>query len=133
MNLKDCYCCSGKAFDVCCKPFIEGTHQAVTAEQLMRSRYSAYVLAAIDYIICTTHPSTRNQYDAASIRAWAESSQWQKLEVLNTKKGTANDLTGKVEFKAYFKDSQNNNYVHHELSDFLKEDGNWFFVKGIVF
>jgi SEC-C motif domain protein len=133
MNMKDCYCCSGKAFDVCCKPFINGAHKPATAEQLMRSRYTAYALAAVDYIIRTTHPSTRNQYDAASIRAWAESSQWQKLEVLFTEKGTAGDTAGKVEFKAYFKDPQSNNCVHYELSDFLKQDGNWFFVKGIVF
>lgn len=132
MAAKVCYCCSGLAFDVCCKPFIDGIHTPKTAEALMRSRYSAYATLAVDYIIQTTHASTRKQYNAKSIREWAESSTWLKLEVLHAE-GKESDLSGKVEFKAYFKDVDGINHVHHEFSNFVKENNFWFFVTGIVF
>lgn len=128
-----CYCCSGKMFEVCCKPFIDGVRLPETAEQLMRSRYTAYATSAVEYIIQTTHISTRNAYNAKAIREWAETSQWIKLEVLKTVKGTAADLNGKVEFKAYFKDLSNVENIHYEYSHFMKEKGIWFFVEGKVF
>lgn len=133
MAAKVCYCCSGIAFDDCCKPFIDGLCAPITAEALMRSRYTAYATLAVDYIIQTTHASTRKQYSAKSIREWAESSTWLKLEIVNTIEGSERDSTGKVEFKAYFKDAGGMNHVHHEFSNFVKENDRWFFVTGIVF
>ncbi|BBD09151.1 SEC-C motif domain-containing protein [Desulfovibrio ferrophilus] len=56
---KDCPCGSGKEYTACCEPIINGT-PAPTAEALMRSRYSAYVVGNIDYIQTSLAPrSTR--------------------------------------------------------------------------
>ena len=127
-----CHCCSGINFEDCCHPFLAGIKLASTAEALMRSRYTAYVVVDVNYIIATTHRSTRNLYNTNSIKQWAESSTWQKLEIVSIRAGTANDSNGKVEFKAYYLDSIMKGNVHHEYSDFVKENDTWFFVGGTI-
>ena len=127
-----CYCCSGVSLEQCCSPIIKEDKAAETAETLMRSRYSAYVLAAVDYLLKTTHRSTRKFYKASSIKDWAISSKWLKLEIISKEEGTLSDNTGKVEFKAYYLDAKNIPRIHHEYSSFVKENGRWFFVSGEV-
>ena len=51
-----CHCGSGQSYESCCAPYVTGAEQAPTAEALMRSRYSAYVEHAIDYLGETLHP-----------------------------------------------------------------------------
>ncbi len=126
----NCYCCSGKEFEDCCQPFINGIAKPKTAEELMRSRYSAYVTVEIDYLLRTVHPSTRKFHNAESIEQWAKSSSWQKLEIISTIDGGLKDKKGMVEFKAYYLDEQRQLQIHHERSNFLKELGKWFFVDG---
>ena len=55
----NCPCQSGKSYDLCCERFI--SHQAVAenAQQLMRSRYTAYALNKLDYLIDSWHPDYR--------------------------------------------------------------------------
>ena len=50
-----CPCCSGIQYEQCCRPWHEGGAPP-TALALMRSRYAAYALGNIDYILATTHP-----------------------------------------------------------------------------
>ncbi len=125
-----CYCGSDRSFAECCQPFLERIAKPMTAEQLMRSRYSAYASLNIDYLIKTTHPSTRKFHNSESVEQWAKSNSWQKLEIISTEKGTAKDSKGTVEFKAHFLDSNAERQIHHELSRFRKELGIWFFVDG---
>lgn len=103
-----------------------------TAEQLMRSRYSAYVVVNIEYLLRTTHPSTRKSHASQTIKEWAESSVWQKLEIVSTSQGGAKDKKGEIEFKAYYLDSNQQMQIHREHSKFVKELGKWFFVDGKV-
>ena len=98
----------------------------------MRSRYSAYATCAIEYILRTTHPSTRKFHDAQAIEQWAKQSKWQKLEIIATGKGLQTDKNGTVEFKAYYLDAEGQPQTHHELSNFRKELGKWFFVDGKI-
>jgi len=49
---KACPCDSGKAYKQCCHPLHEGS-PAANAEQLMRSRYTAYVLMLEEYLLQT--------------------------------------------------------------------------------
>ena len=98
----------------------------------MRSRYSAYATDAVEYIIKSTHPSTRKFHDAESIKIWAKSSVWQRLEINSKIGGEAKDKKGTVEFKAYFLDANQEPQIHHELSNFAKELGRWFFVDGKI-
>lgn len=126
----NCYCCSGEKFENCCQPFISGDARPPTAEALMRSRYTAYATAQISYILRSTHPSTRRFHDVGTIEDWAKSSEWQKLEIVSKTGGEARDKKGIVEFKAYFLDAERQPQIHHELSNFRKELGRWFFVDG---
>ena len=128
----NCYCCSEKKFEDCCEPFIKGSSKTTTAEELMRSRYSAYATAAVEYIVRSTHPSVRKFLVAREIENWARSSDWQKLEIISKTEGEAKDKKGTVEFKAYFLDENNQPQVHHETSEFRKELGKWFFVDGKI-
>jgi SEC-C motif domain protein len=128
----NCYCCSGKKFEDCCQPFISGIAKPSTAEALMRSRYSAHATGAVEYILRTTHPSTRRFNNAESIENWARSSVWQKLEIVSISKGDVKDKQGTVEFKAYFLDENSQPQIHHENSNFAKELGKWFFVDGKI-
>lgn len=127
-----CYCCSGEKFADCCQPFIVGAAKPTTAQALMRSRYTAYATGAVEYIIKTTHPSTRKFHDAETIENWARANVWQKLEIIRKTDGAAKDKKGTVEFKAYFLDAENNLQTHHELSNFRAELGKWFFVDGRI-
>lgn len=128
----NCYCCSGKEFAECCQPFIEGKAKPKTAEELMRSRYSAYLTFSIEYILRSTHPSTRKFYKAEELENWARSCRWQKLEIISKTEGEAKDKQGTVEFKAHYLNEKNESQIHHEKSNFCKELGKWFFVDGKV-
>ena len=121
-----CPCQSGKTFKQCCEPFISGKKQAETAEQLMRARYTAYTQVQMDFIENTHDPRTREDVDMDANRKWAESTTWTGLEILETKDGGTDDNVGIVEFKASFKTDEGIQ-IHHELSEFRKRDGIWFF------
>lgn len=98
-----------------------------TPEQLMRSRYTAYVVKDADYLVRTTHPSSRVDGLAESIRAWMRKVEWLKLHVVTTEAGTANDDVGQVEFVAeYLTDTAPGR--HHECSVFEKIDGDWYYL-----
>jgi SEC-C motif-containing protein len=116
-----CPCGSGNTFSACCEPFIQRLTYPSTAEQLMRSRFSAYATGAIDYLIETTHSSTRKRFSRKDIEDWSRSNKWLKLEVLKTTEST-------VEFKAYYVHGLSPIQVHHERSNFKKEDGRWYYV-----
>lgn len=122
--MEPCYCGQPLSFQNCCEPYINGTEKAPTPEILMRSRYSAYATAHADYLISTTHSSTRKLYEKAAILKWARSNQWLKLEVLQTTNTT-------VTFKAYFLDKKLIAQVHHEHSIFIFEKDSWFYASGL--
>ncbi len=125
-----CPCGSSQKIADCCGPFLSGDRLPETAEQLMRSRYTAYTLVDIGYLRKTLAPESRTDFDAATTKTWAEQSLWKGLTILSTKFGTASDRKGTVEFVAKFE--QNGQVVeHHEVSQFRKSDkGQWFFVDG---
>ena len=111
---EECYCQSGKPFAECCEPFIKGTASAPTAEALMRSRYTAYVLADIPYLSRSLHPKERDDFDEAGAAKWARDADWQGLEIVRTEQGGADDSKGEVEFKVSYK-RHGSPCVHHEL------------------
>ena len=67
------------------------------------------------------------------IENWARACDWQKLEIVSKSKDEAQDKIGTVEFKAYFLDENGEAQIHHEISNFRKELGKWFFVDGKVY
>ena len=124
-----CPCGTGSSYAECCQPVIKGERPAGSAEELMRSRYAAYVKVETDYIFETTHPKHREGYDAAGTKEWAESAEWQGLEIVSVKGGTEADSTGEVEFIARYIE-KGEAKVHHELALFKKEKNGWLFTDG---
>ena len=121
--MKNCYCNSNKSFSECCELYILGNQKAPTPESLMRSRYSSYCVQNIDYILATTHISTRKFHDKQETLTFASQNKWIKLEIVNATETM-------VEFKAFYIDSNLKSQIHHEKSTFQKEEGSWFYVDG---
>ncbi len=124
-----CPCGSNFVYDTCCRPVIKGERPARTAEQLMRSRYSAYVKKELDYLLTSLHPEHRSGYDEKSTRAWAESTEWHGIKIVTTTAGGPEDSEGQVEFVASYTE-KGNRQEHHELSRFKKEQGSWYYTTG---
>lgn len=126
----NCPCGSGKSLAECCEPFLKGTALPSTAEQLMRSRYTAYTQNNTEYLKTTLAPESLKDFDMAATKEWAAKAKWKSLEILSTKQGQQNDKRGVVEFMAtYEQDDQS--LKHHEVSNFRKtQDGRWLFVDG---
>jgi len=117
-----CPCGRGSAYAVCCAPLHTGETAAATAEQLMRGRYSAYVVGDAPYLVRTWHP--RNRPDPLEV---APDPGWLRLEVLDTTGGGEDDETGEVEFVATHVDGP-----LHERSRFVRRAGQWVYLDGTV-
>ena len=112
------------AYADCCGRFVEhfDTTPAPDADHLMRSRYSAFVLARADYLLATWHSSTRPaslDFDAGA--------KWLGLEVREYKATGAD--SAEVEFVARYRVAGAAVRLH-ERSRFVCEDGRWFYVDG---
>ena len=115
-----CPCDSDLPYAQCCQPYHAGS-AAPTPEALMRSRYSAYVLGLLDYLLATWHPSTAPgdlELDAV---------KWLGLEV---KAAAAQGDAGVVEFVARYRDSSGRAQRLHEISRFVRESGCWRYIDG---
>ena len=93
----------------------------------MRSRYTAHVLVAVDYLWETWSAEKRVRSSKQDIKRWAESCEWLGLQILATKKGQPEDNEGLVSFVALFR--QNGNLQqHHEVSTFQRTLGGWCYL-----
>lgn len=118
--------CGGSYYESCCQPLHKGHAKALTAEQLMRSRYSAFAMHDLDYIVNTTALGQQVALDQTAILEWAKSNQWLKLEVVQAKEKIDKNHA-QVEFKAHYHDGKTAQ-VHHEVSHFVKFDERWYFL-----
>jgi SEC-C motif-containing protein len=123
-----CPCSSRKSFNVCCQPIVQGLVVAHTPETLMRSRYTAFCLKDMAYLLKSLHPTRRADFDIESNSKWAEQAQFKELKVLRSwEKGAE----GFVEFEAHFQ-LGGQSHVHKEASRFRRENGVWYFVDGVT-
>lgn len=90
----------------------------------MRSRYSAFVLGKVSYLLCTWHASTRPT--ALELDAGAK---WLGLEVRHHRVTGAD--RAEVEFVARWRVA-GAAVRQHELSRFVREGGRWWYVDGDV-
>ncbi len=128
--MNDCYCGRSIPYISCCGKIHKDIMNAETAEDLMRSRYVAYVLAKGEYLMKSHHSSTRPTKEKKSIVSWAKSVKWMELDVLTVSKGGKNDKSGSVEFKAFYYDSQGVQMIH-ENSQFIRENGYWVYLGAV--
>ncbi|MGO2338979.1 MAG: YchJ family protein [Psychrobacter sp.] len=141
------------SYQDCCQPYHDafynnetdraGNIYAESAERLMRTRYSAFVLVRPEYIVKTTLPAQQDLLDVEAIESWAKETDWAGLEIVEhtPKLGKRH---AKVEFKAYFNTKNNieglaeKTQAHHELSAFVKvkskadNDARWYFLDPTV-
>lgn len=118
-----CPCGSGVSYAGCCGRLHAGSENAATAEALMRSRYSAYVLKLEDYLLATWQAATRpSELDLA-----ADGSKWLGLDVRRHQQADDNHAT--VEFVARYRVAGRGHRLH-EISRFVREDGRWYYADG---
>ena len=124
-TLTPCPCGNPSGYATCCGPLHDGT-AAANAEQLMRSRYSAYVLQREDYLLATWHAETR----PASLRLAAQQPKptWLGLEIRASQ--VVDDDHATVEFVARYRLGGGRAQRQHELSRFVREQGRWYYVDG---
>ena len=133
--------CGGGAFAACCGPYLAGDAVAPSADLLMRSRYSAYVLRIEAYLRATWHPST---LPAGPIIDPDEKLQWLGLEVksalrLRQRKADLPESPERdtVQFVARYKIAGRAHRLH-EVSRFVCEGAGddkgeiarWFYLDG---
>ena len=118
----DCPCGSGVEYDACCGPVVRNERPADTAEELMRSRYTAYVLGDVDHLFRSWHPATRPD-DLAEL----PEVDWRGLDILEVVEGGPADDEGIVEFRAHHAGG-----TMHERSRFVRRAGRWVYLDGVV-
>ena len=111
---------------------MQGEAQAETAEALMRSRYSAFAVGNVEYIVATHHPESRDEVDPDEIERWSTQSEWLGLEILECSGGGPEDSEGTVLFTARFSDPRGKIRTHRERAIFKRSEGRWFFFDGEV-
>ena len=121
-----CPCASGLPLEQCCARLHAG-EPAASAEWLMRSRYSAYVLGNIDYLIATTLPVQQASLDQQAIRQWSRQSTWLGLTVDRYEPAT--DLHGhaRATFSVRWHDAEGP-HTYQECSVFVQRQGRWYFI-----
>ena len=123
-----CACGSQKNANQCCTPFILDKAIPKTPEALMRSRYTAYTQANIDYIEKTMQGKAAHQFNAKDAKKHAAAVKWMGLNVMARKNGKAKNQ-GFVEFAARFEEEGKIQFIH-ETSEFHLIDERWYYVDG---
>ena len=125
MAPRRCPCGTGLPYAECCGRLHEGSASAATAEQLMRSRYSAFAVGDLAYLLATWHPGTR----PASLDL-DPGVRWLGLEVLAGTGGSMLATEGTVEFRAsHLRGGRRG--AQHERSRFVREESRWYYVDGV--
>lgn len=124
--MKPCPCTSGRSYSDCCGKFISGKAPAPTSEALMRSRYTAYTQADMDYIERTMKGKALEGFNKQDVMRWASGVKWLGLDVIDALEESPK---GWVEFKAHFLQG-NQKQILHERSEFLLEGGCWYYIDG---
>lgn len=122
-----CPCGSNLFYVACCGPFLTHEKNPTTPEALMRSRYTAYFEGNMEYISETMKSPAADNFDPIAARERAKKIKWVELNVVNA---SHDKSTGTVEFYASYSDGYKTK-VLHEISSFILEKGQWFYVSGV--
>lgn len=127
-----CPCHSKESYEVCCKPYHEGK-LAEDALKLMRSRYSAYALKLIDYVIDTTHPDCLYYQEdregwKEDLLTFCEQTKFKDLDIIDV------HLEPRMAFITFVvhMDQEGKDVTFTERSYFVFEHEKWLYRDGIV-
>lgn len=120
-----CPCGNPDGYARCCGLLHDGA-TATSAAQLMRSRYSAYVLQREDYLLASWHPATRPT--ELQLAAQTPAPTWLGLEI--RREQTTDEDHASVEFIARYRVGGGRAQRQHELSRFVREQGRWYYLDG---
>jgi len=123
-DTEGCPCGNQKPYKECCQPYVEQLENPATAEALMRSRYTAFVLNNEDYLRFSWHSDTCPK----TIHLDAET-KWLGLSIISTEGGRVSDENGRVEFVARYKNSGKAVRIH-ENSRFTRFEDRWVYLDG---
>jgi SEC-C motif domain protein len=123
-----CPCGSAKPLTQCCGLYHSGVQLAPSPEALMRSRYSAYCLGHIDYLVATMREPALSATSRETMQQTAQHVQWCGLRILATPSSCC-EAHGIVEFIAYYTTQGQSGYLH-ERSDFEYYNGAWYYTQG---
>jgi len=126
---RPCPCSSKLMFERCCEPYLAGRAVPATAEQLMRSRFSAYALARPDYLAATTAEAEREKLDLDELARYCKAVRCIALKILGTEAGGPGDPTGVVTFHAKLL-INGKRMLHWEKSRFVREQDRWVYLDG---
>ena len=93
----------------------------------MRSRYSAYVCGAGNYLNQTALPELKSVSPNEMPNV-----TWNRLEICKVHHGLATHDSGVVEFKAFFYDESDQLQWLWEESQFIKKAGRWYYASGVI-
>ena len=122
---EQCPCGRDKVYAECCGRYHSQAMRPLTAEQLMRSRYSAFTLGLMGYLDQTLLPVKRQ---AEPDSKPPQDIRWTSLEIVEKEAGGPKDMSGTVTFKAHYLHDGLAHW-HEEKSQFRKRDGQWYYVK----
>ena len=126
--------CGGGRYGRCCRPLHRQERAAVSAEQLMRSRYSAFALGEIEHLLRTQPSDQPVEQRRRSLQATCRQLRWRELVIVAAEGGGAGDLEGTVTFKAHYSASGERG-VLRECSRFGREggqpDGAWLYLEAL--
>jgi len=125
-NVRFCFCGNQHPFEKCCEPLILGERRAENAEQLMRSRFSAFMVHNGQYLFDTHHRDFRQSLTPELLTKSASETEWIRLEVLSFLQH--NDKQANVHFRAWYIDQQRLDYLE-EKSEFVFDE-QWFYTTG---
>jgi len=127
-----CPCGKALSYRDCCQLLHRGIDRASSAEQLMRSRFSAFAMAEYQYLIDTHHPDTRGSLSVLTLFDSNKSIAWLGLNVLSA---TAQAVSFQAYFQSIDKSSDTSSQAGeiqclHEHSRFAQEHGQWYYIDG---
>jgi SEC-C motif domain protein len=126
--MKDCPCGSNSPLTDCCAPLIWGSGFPDTAEDLMRSRYTAFTQKNWEYLVITSHPEEKKEMAKRGPNLIEDGVVWKRLEITNTRAGGYDDSDGQIDFIAHYTKDGLEQTIR-ESSRFYKVNGRWVYSR----
>jgi SEC-C motif-containing protein len=126
-----CPCRSGAAYGDCCQPLHRAEREAESAVALMRSRFSAFAVGAVDHLVRTIHPEHVDaQVPEATLRSTLlAASRAYKYTGLTIEDHVEHGDRAEVQFVAkVFQSGVDCSF--RERSRFVRHEGAWRYLDG---